>query len=269
MYSLFRRHYDCQYSFAGETHNFWECLYVIKGEVCVSADERIYYLKDGNIIFHKPMELHKFTVESSDGAELLIMSFAAEGNLTDWLKDKVFLLSEKQKSILSSLLSFIQEHADTMSSEDFISHYLKPFLHNPNYSQLITVYLYQLFLSLDNEGCISNASAAPDAITFRKAVNYLNSNLAGQPTVEETARFCNVSLAGLKRIFKKYAGIGVHQYLLKLKIKAATDLLKSGESVSTAAQRTGFESPGYFSKVYKRETGINPSVYKTLSQKCR
>ena len=55
MYSLFETHYNGRYVFPGETHNFWECLYVQKGEVCVSADERVYNLTDGEIIFHKPL----------------------------------------------------------------------------------------------------------------------------------------------------------------------------------------------------------------------
>ena len=79
LYSLFQIHYDKDYEFAGETHNFWECLYVMDGEVCVSADERVYNLKSGEIIFHKPLELHKFTVTSNGGVDVLIFSFSAEG----------------------------------------------------------------------------------------------------------------------------------------------------------------------------------------------
>ena len=41
LYSLFEIHYDNGYAFPGETHNFWECLYVMKGEVCVSGNERV------------------------------------------------------------------------------------------------------------------------------------------------------------------------------------------------------------------------------------
>ena len=262
MYSLFQLHYDNDYAFFGETHNFWECLYVIKGRVCVSADERIYYLEDGEIIFHKPMELHKFTIESPEGADLLIFSYSAEGNLTVWLKDKVFKLSDAQINIIRNLLSYMQEQTAAQSVKDIVRHYLAPFHHIPNYSQMVAVHLYQLFLSLANDGCVSTASTAPDAVVFRKAINYLNNNLTRQPTVAEVTHFCNVSLAGLKRTFDKYAGIGVHQYLLKLKIKAAIDLLESGESVTTVAERTGFNNQSYFSKAFKRETGKTPSEYK-------
>ena len=53
MYSLFQAHFHRGYAFPGETHNFWECLYVMNGEACVSGNERVYNLSDGSIIFHK------------------------------------------------------------------------------------------------------------------------------------------------------------------------------------------------------------------------
>ena len=44
MYTLFQLHYDSGYAFPGETHNFWECLYVMEGEVCASGNERVVSL---------------------------------------------------------------------------------------------------------------------------------------------------------------------------------------------------------------------------------
>ena len=78
IYSLFEVHYEKGYEFPGESHNFWECLYVAEGEVCVSGDERVYNLTRGAIIFHKPLELHKFIVTGADGADLFIFSFKSE-----------------------------------------------------------------------------------------------------------------------------------------------------------------------------------------------
>lgn len=67
LYSLFEMHYNDGYAFQGETHNFWECLYVIDGKGYVSGDERVYNLTRGNIVFHKPMEFHKFLIHGETG----------------------------------------------------------------------------------------------------------------------------------------------------------------------------------------------------------
>ena len=262
MYSLFETHYKNGYVFPGETHNFWECLYVQKGEVCVSADERVYNLSDGEIIFHKPLELHKFIVNSEAGADLLIFSFAAEGDLTTYLRDKVFRLSQAQIVMVNDFLSYMHARTQTADGRMRLHSYLSPFETFTCYSQMVAAYLCQLMLSLSEEGNVSSVSSSPDAIVFRKAISYLNHNLHRQPTVREIAKYCNVSEAGLKRVFDKYADIGVHKYLLKLKIKAAAELLHDGQSVSEVADKLGFNSQSYFSKAFKRETGTSPSDLK-------
>ena len=85
MHSLFKIHYECGFEFPGETHDFWECLYILDGELCVSADERIYNMSQGELIFHKPLEFHKFIVNNPKGATVLTFSFSAGGPLTFWL----------------------------------------------------------------------------------------------------------------------------------------------------------------------------------------
>ena len=260
MYSLFEVHYDNGYEFPGESHNFWECLYVMGGEACVSGDERVYNLSQGSIIFHKPLELHKFIVNGPEGADLLIFSYAAEGPLTSYLGEKVFRLSDFQQGILANMLSFVHTRmAVRQSAGNDPQSCLEPFHTLPTYSQMLATFLQQLMLSLAEAGAVSSVSSAPDAVTFRRAISYLNSNVHAQPSVPEIARFCNVSEAGIKRIFDKYAGIGIHKYLLKLKVKAAVELLQDGESVSCVAARLGFNSQSYFSRAFKRETGFMPS----------
>lgn len=262
IFSFFEMYYENGYEFSGETHNFWECLYVLEGEACFSSDESVYNLKQGDIIFHKPMSLHKFFVTGDAGARLLVFSFSAQGPLTLWLRDKVFALTVAQKEIVNAMLDYIQflDVGEEAPQKEY--KYLIPYNHIPNYLQMISTYYHQLFLMLAEEEIMSVASSAPDAKTFGKAISYLNSNLDRQPAVSEIARFCGVSEAGLKRAFRKYAGIGVHKYILKLKIKAAVELLQDGDNVSSVAEKVGFNSQSYFSKAFKRETGKNPSEIK-------
>ena len=263
MYSLFEVHYDNGYEFPGETHNFWECVYIIKGEALVSGNERVYNLAQGSIIFHKPLELHKFIVNSPEGARLFIFSFSAEGPLTAYLEEKVFELSDFQKGIMAELLAFLRARTDQGSlAAGTPCSYLEPFHTQPTYPQMLASWLQQLMLSLAEAGAVSSVSSAPDVLIFRNAISYLNSNIHRQPSVPEIALFCNVSQASIKRIFDRYAGMGIHKYLLKLKIKAAAELLQAGETVSNVAEKLGFNSQSYFSRAFRRETGLMPSSLK-------
>lgn len=261
-YSAFRRHYEQGYGFKGEIHNFWECLFVISGSVQVSADERIYNLSAGDIIFHMPLELHKFTVLSEKGADMFIFSFSLEGKMAHYMEKKIFTLEGKNKKLIEEMLEYMEQGFEKVCSpESKLSYkqYIEPMKVLPLYSQTVAIYLYCLILFLIDENGVTAFSTEPEAEIFKKAVDYMASNICSKLSVGDFARHCNVSEAGIKRIFAKYSGVGVHKYFLTLKIKTATGLLNSGMSVGQVAEKLGFSNQGYFSATFKRETGELPS----------
>ena len=107
IYSLFKRHYDKGHHFLGEMHNFWEVVYVIDGEVIISADENVHNFKSGDIIFHKPLELHKFNVVGENGATLLIFSFDMAGELCKKMERRAYHLDKYGRSIVKCFLNFL------------------------------------------------------------------------------------------------------------------------------------------------------------------
>ena len=99
------------------------------------------------------------------------------------------------------------------------------------------------------------------SILYRKTVAELNRNVEGWITTEELAKILCCSSSQLKRTFAKYSNIGIHKYHLKLKTAAAGRMLRQGISPSQIATKLGFASQNYFSTVFKRETGVSPSMY--------
>lgn len=257
-YSFFKVHYKKDFRFDGEIHNFWECVYVIDGGLRVSADDRIYNLSDGDIIFHKPMETHKFTVTHPNGATLLIFSYNLQGKVAKLLKNKVFSLNEKEKMIVSDLLDFT-----TPQTEEHPEYTLYQYLDTSEfYLERLSVYLYQLFLSLADNGIVSETLDTTETQLFKKAVDYMKVLISSPLTVSDIAKHCAISESGLKRLFKKYAGMSVHKYFLNLKLKTALSMLESGKTVTEVSEQHNFSSQSYFSVAFKRETGKSPSEVK-------
>ena len=256
MYTFFRTHYDNTFKFPGETHDFWECVYLLDGEISVSADERVYDLKKGQMIFHKPLELHKFHVTDKNGAELIIFSFSAEGSLLAFFRDKVFSLNLIQENIMRELTAYAEAHADGSATERM---FLSAFESVNGYSQTVALFLHRLFLSLAESNTVLESSSEHESKVFSRAVSFMMEKLDEKPTVEEIATRANVSVSSLKRIFIRLAGMGIHKYFLKLKLKRGAELLLDGLSVTEVAESLGFSSQGYFTKTFKRETGVLPS----------
>lgn len=61
--------------FRGERHNFWELLYVDKGDVEVMADSIGYKLTQGDLIFHKPNEFHSVWANRKIAPNIIVISF--------------------------------------------------------------------------------------------------------------------------------------------------------------------------------------------------
>lgn len=263
LFSLFEKHYDKGYSFHGETHNFWECLYVIHGNVCVSGDDRIYNLSEGDIIFHKPMELHKFHVDDENGVDLLIFSFFADGELIPFFERKVFKLNDEQNHIINLFLSYIRTQWSLWSDKDCeFRMYMKGFNSSKTYSHTVATYITHLLLMLYDDNDRATVLYTPETVAFKNAVDYMNGHISENPSISDIASNSNVSASTLKRIFSKYSGLSIHKYFTTLKMKTAMELLKSGASVSEVSDKLGFANPSYFSAAFKRETGYRPAQIK-------
>ena len=54
------------------------------------------------------------------------------------------------------------------------------------------------------------------------------------------------------------------KYINALRINEATHLLETGKTIEEIAGEVGFNDPKYFSKVFKKSSGLSPSGYKNL-----
>lgn len=264
-FSLFKKEFTNGYKFNGEVHDFWEFLYVVDGEVSVSGGERVYSLTSGDIIFHKPMELHKFSIEK-DNATIFVCSFDLSGKLKSCFENSVFSLTSEQLRIISDLIRYTDAKAsDCNSSEDILFCYnlLLPSQKSEIYLQRVVCYLYQLLLSLIDSGKHAHSISNAETEIFRDAVRYMKLNITEKLTVNDIAKHCGISLSGLKRTFAKFAGMSVHKYFLSLKLYEAMNLLQSGNTVSDVADCLNFSSQSSFSSTFKREIGSSPSEFKS------
>lgn len=261
-FTLYHPHYDENFSFAGEMHNFWECFYVINGSACVSADERIHNLSTGDIIFHKPMELHKFYITDKNGADLLIFTFNMDGILSAEMENRVCRLNEEQRNIIDNLIDGVKFdlRENGLENRTELINIFPLISSRIGAIQEKASYIEQLILSISQNGNNLNSPKTAESILFKNAVRYMTENINTSLSVEELSAYLNISISGLKRLFTKYAGMSVHKYFLSLKMKKATSLLQSGFTVCEVSDELGFSSQGYFSAAYKRETGKNPSL---------
>jgi len=99
--------------------------------------------------------------------------------------------------------------------------------------------------------------------TLKPAIDYIYKNKSENITVENMAKVCHISQSYFSRLFSKEMGDSFSNYISKLKINWAKELLEESDmSVSQVSDELGFNEPGYFIKIFKKHEGVTPSVYR-------
>jgi signal transduction histidine kinase/DNA-binding LacI/PurR family transcriptional regulator/AraC-like DNA-binding protein len=104
--------------------------------------------------------------------------------------------------------------------------------------------------------------AATSAIV-KKALAFLNAHYSGQLTRWQVAQSVNASEDYLSRVFRRELGLTPWEYLTRLRIKRAEELLMSGaDAISAVGAKVGFPDAAYFSRVFKKVTGSTPQAFR-------
>ena len=94
---------------------------------------------------------------------------------------------------------------------------------------------------------------------------FIEQNLAKKLSLKEIAGQAHVSPIYFERIFKRFMGYTPIEYMRVLKIQWAKERIRdTRETMTTIADRTGFESVHYFSRVFKKIEGIAPTQYRKI-----
>jgi len=262
--------YAKNYVFEGEKHDFWEFLYVDKGEVEVMADNLGYKLKQGEMIFHKPNEFHNVWANGRVAPNLVVISFECKSPSINFFNNKIINVGDSEKNLLANIL----REARNAYSSSLDDPSLKKLEKNDDQpigcEQLIRIYLEQLLIHLIRKGNKLNVESKPslsvknrsDTDLVLRIVNFLKENVHTSLTFEDVCRFSNLSRTNLKVLFKEKTGLGVMEYFKNLKIDESKTMIREGEyNFTEIAQRLGYSSIHYFSRHFKKATGMTPSEY--------
>jgi AraC-like DNA-binding protein len=107
-----------------------------------------------------------------------------------------------------------------------------------------------------------SAIQSSGALRYAEIVSVLHKHLDEQLSASDIAKLCSMSLSNLKKIFTKYAGMGVSRYFTEMKMRIAAEMLRNGERVGEVALALGYSDQNYFSTVFRRIMGEPPGKYR-------
>jgi two-component system response regulator YesN len=102
------------------------------------------------------------------------------------------------------------------------------------------------------------------ANTLAPAVSYVTANYPEKLRLATAASLCDLSPFQFSRNFKKENGFTFRDFVVRVRIQRAAELMKeSAVSVTEAAFVVGFNDLSYFARMFRRQLGVSPSHYRT------
>ena len=103
--------------------------------------------------------------------------------------------------------------------------------------------------------------------TLAPAVSYVAENYSEKLRLATAARLCDLSPFQFSRNFKKEHGFTFRDFVVRVRIHHAAELMKySSVSVTEAAFVVGFNDLSYFARMFRRQHGVSPSHYRSESE---
>ena len=266
--------YMSDFSFPGESHDFWELVCVDRGEIDALAGDRRLTPKKGNILFHKPNEFHNVLTNGKVSPSLVVIGFECHSPAIKSFEDQLMSVQDTEKELMAQIIvearnTFSGRLDDpyqeelifnseplTFGSAQLISHYLEQLM----------IHLYRRYFSYSlpvrSSRFLAEASSGND--TYNRIVRYMEEHLGERMTIDRICRDNLVGRSQLQKLFRDTKGCGVIEFFSMMKIDTAKQMIRDNQlNFTQIADRLGYNSIHYFSRQFKQITTMTPSEYAT------
>lgn len=280
------------YIYHGESHDFWEMVYVDKGEIIATADDCDITLKQGEALFHKPMEFHKLRSNGVSAPNVFVMSFVCEDEDMSYFEGKHLEIPGKLRRLITDIIAESQNtYALPVFDRDLKELSMAK---NPAFggSQIIRMRLEELLIKLIREGYGVLESGSVSDLRIRKEAEngkfgstvakggnavpddgdenlsakiieiIKRDGIYGNINLDKICREVNYGKTYICTRFKAVMGYSVMEYVNILKVAEAKRLIREkNHNFMQISAMLNFNNPHYFSKVFKKITGLSPREY--------
>lgn len=232
-----------------------ELTYVLYGSGRFVYDKKELEMAEGDLFYIGSGGMHKITSSTNRPLRYFYLGFEIEsgGSLSDFFAGQPLTLTKDSVNIAPVFYSLFSEFiTKTAESDVLIEAYL---------TQIFYLTLRQMRRAPKSQYSLNTAGEQEKKLVY-DIVNYIDCNIQSLNSLGELGGLFGYSYPYISKQFAKYYGGKLSDYFAKRRFEKANTLLKSGYTVTQAAESMGFGSIHAFSRAYKKYFGITPSEYK-------
>jgi AraC-like DNA-binding protein len=138
---------------------------------------------------------------------------------------------------------------------------------SPHQGGLCVKLLECLVLKIADSRAPLKGAEAPAFNTYQRCRSHVQDHFRRLKSLEQIAAECHVNNAYLCRLFHRFDHKSPYQFLMRLKMNFAADLLQRPDTlVKQAAMQAGFSDPFHFSRAFKSVFGMSPEAFRKWGQ---
>ena len=229
--------------------DFFVLAYAKSGNAFYTFGDEKINIRKGNIIFVKQNQL--YSARSDPGCPWHFVSAAFSLDFQDDISQTV--LQEMPNSFSFSDSSHM--------AQDFAELYRIWTAKEAGYLIKCRSLILDILYLLLGDNCRSRRANAHDR-KFEEIIDMMRENIRESYTLDQLSVLSGLSSSHFRALFKERTGMTAVQFQNHLKIDRAKDLILSRDcNVTEAAYAVGFNDVYYFSRMFRKLTGKNPSEY--------
>lgn len=233
---------DDKHIFEGHSHiDGYEANIMLSGALEITCSETTIQLRAGELAIWDARMFHRNRVPEGKKAKFISLHLNIEDKLP-----KNFLGFYKMSPSNQSLCRILEPEIN----KDCL-----------DVSRVASCLIEALLIRVEDDAHKPYISSDAASIVYRDAVDFMNTSIDSPLCLADISHNCKVCITSLKNAFAKYAGKGVIDYFLSLRMERARNLLQNGVSSKQICDIMGFSSPSYFSQSFKREYGCSVREY--------
>ena len=246
-----------------DSHPFYELVYVSSGNLTIKSEGYTGELEEGRMILHRPKEYHSLSCESLSAPTVIIVGFTCEEKELDKIASSPITLSPAN---VKKLAEIVKEGRNVFTPPYDVPVYNMQKKENPPFGaeqmlkNLLEYFLIGILRDYSSQDDIREDS---EKLSVSEIVNYINDNYLEKITISELAFLFKTNRSTLCKEFKAHTGKTLVEYINLRKLKEAKLLIKNTKKTLTSiAEELNFESIHYFTRFFKKLTGLSPKEYR-------